>query len=375
MDPDARGLVQPGSGPGNEIEALSREMARMASIAAANERIWRHFSDIERTLFRTRDLSRLAEELLREVKARFELDQVILLLCHSDLRESFFPEVSSEGTALAEGNWILPFSVDICASFCQKNPRPVLIDSEDLREMLSLFPLAISSVQSGVFIPLSVHGILFGGLFLGSEDPERYRPNDATDLLEHLGIKIALCMDNCLAYEKVRAFGTTDSVTGLLNYFEIHAILEREFRRTRRKNLPLSILAIDLNFVHEHGPFNMANEVLKHSASLLQETLPTGETFLARYGSSEFLAVLPEVPGNEATEVVPYLTQMIRKSPFKHQNTVILIQAVMGVGSRQEGMSCPQDLLDMAYSDLHRKKITQTQCHHNPKMTHSTHLP
>ncbi len=367
MDLGDGGVVSPPSAPGNEVDTLIRQMAQMASTAASNERIWRHFADIERALFRTRDLNRLVEDLLREIRDRFELDQVVLLLCHPDLRESFFPELSNEGTSLARGNWILPFPSDICASFCQKNPRPVLADSEDLQELLSFFPKAFASVQSGVFIPLSVHGILFGGLLLGSGDPKRYQPNDATDLLEHLGIKIALCMDNCLAYDRVRNFGTTDTVTGLLNYFEIHSILEREFRRTRRKGTPLSVLAIDLNFVHEHGPFNMANEVLKHSASLLQAILPAEETFLARYGSSEFLAVLPGVPESEAAEVVPYLTQMIRKAPFKHQNTVILIQSVMGVGSSQEGMSCPQDLLDMAYSDLHRKKLSLTHTVHNSR--------
>ncbi len=344
-----------------EIDGLLLQMAHMASTAAFNERIWRQFADIERALFRTRDLGRLVEDLLREITLRFELDQVVLLLCHPEVCENFFPDLSPAGLALGEGNWLLPFPGDLDGAFDRKNPKPILMGSEGLQDILSHLPESVGSVQSGVLIPLSIHEILFGGLFLGSEDPARYQPQDATDLLEYLGIKIALCMDNCLAYERVRHFGTTDSVTGLLNYFEIHSILEREFRRARRTGSNLSVLAIDFNFVQEHGSCNVANEVLKHAAALLRETLPSGETYLARYGSSEFLAVLPDVPRDEVLEVVPYLTQVIRKAPFKHQNTVILIQPIMGVGSCEEHTSCHQDLLDMAYSDLYHKKLSQAQ--------------
>ncbi len=345
----------------NEIEKLHDIMAHMEFNAAANELIWRQFADVERILFRTRDLGNLVEELLKEIMLRFEIQQVVLFLCHSDLRESFFPEISREGLVIAEGNWIIPLAGDQCTPFHGEDARPILLQQEDMNELLSILPEAASSVRSGVLIPLTFHQILFGGLFLGSHDPARYRHGDATDLLEHLGIKIALCMDNCLAYERAKNFGTTDSVTGLLNYFEIHSILNREFRRTRRSKLPLSVLAIDLNFVHEYGPCSMADEVLTHSANILRETLPKNETYLARYGSSEFVAVLPEVPENEVREVIPYLTQMIRKSPFKHQNTVILIQPIMGVGSRHEDMTSHQELLDMAHSNLHKKKLSQTQ--------------
>ncbi len=344
----------------NEIKHLHNTMARMESYATANELIWRQFADIERVLFRTRDLGSLVEELLKEIMLRFELHQVVLFLCHPELRESFFPEISREGLAIAEGNWIIPLSGEQCVPFHGEDTGPVLLQREDLEEIVSILPQDSFNIQSGALIPLTFQQIFFGGLFLGSHDPIRYQYDDATDLLEHLGIKIALCMDNCLAYERAKNFGTTDSITGLLNYFEIHSILEREFRRTRRSDSPISVLVIDLDFVHEYGSCNMANDVLKHSANLLQETLPKNDTYLARYGNSEFLAVLPDVPETEVQEVIPYLTQMIRKTPFKLQNTVILIHPIMGVGSRREDTTNPKELLDMAHSDLHKKKLSRT---------------
>ena len=55
-----------------ENEALRKELAEVLANASENEKIWRHFAAVERILFRTRELDRLVEELLREIKERFQ---------------------------------------------------------------------------------------------------------------------------------------------------------------------------------------------------------------------------------------------------------------------------------------------------------------
>ena len=341
-----------------ENEALRAQLDRVVKTATDNEKIWRHFAEIEKILFRTRELDRLVEELLREIKGRFQPDRLILLICHPDILERFFPEISMDDDPLEEGTWLLPFPTEAGRTFCAGSSNPQVFSSENIGEFLELLPDEVSSVRSGVLVPLSIHQVFFGGLFLGSLDAGRYRPRDATDLLEQLGIKIALCMDNCLTYEKVRDFAIQDPLTGLLNFFQIHVVLEREFRRAKRSGSPLSAMMIDLNFVHEFdGDCKIGNEILRHAARLLQEVLPARECFLGRYGSDDFVVLLPNVDEDEAREVIPYLTQTIRKSPFKHQNAAVLIQAVIGVGAVGEKMERPRDLLDAAYADLVRRKM------------------
>lgn len=337
---------------------MRAQLARVVEAATDNEKIWRHFAEIEKILFRTRELDRLVEELLLEIKNRFQPDRLILLICHPDLLERFFPDISMDDDPLDEGTWLLPFPAEAGRNFCGRSAGPFVLSSEDVGELADLLPAEAAAIQSGVVIPLSIHQVFFGGLFLGSLDGGRYRPQDATDLLEQLGIKIALCMDNCLTYEKVKDFAIQDPLTGLLNFFQIHIVLEREFRRAKRSGSPLSAMMIDLNFVHEFdGDFRIGNEILKHAARLLQEVLPARECFLGRYGSDDFLVLLPNVEGDEAREVVPFLTRTIRKSPFKHQNAAVLIQSVIGVGSMEEGMERPRDLLDAAYTDLVHLKM------------------
>ncbi|NLI82381.1 MAG: DUF484 family protein [Deltaproteobacteria bacterium] len=340
-----------------ENEDLKKELRRVVETAAANERIWRQFTEIERILFRTRELGRMARELLQEIKARFQPDQAVLLVCHPEILERFFPDISSESEPVAEGAWILPIPREAADSLCGKSPKPSVPSPQEIQALLPFLPENAPAARSCVMVPLTIHEILFGFLILGSVDQDRYRPVDGTDLLEQLGLKIALCMDNCLTYERVKDYAVQDPVTGLLNFFQIRTLLERAFRKARRQGTPLSVLLISLRFLsnaQDHP--ELRNRVLKHAADLLTEILPRGETALGRYGGDEFLILLPDVTEREAGDAVPYLTHMLRKSPFVHANTAILIQACMGVGSLQDSMKQPEDLLDAASAGLFRAK-------------------
>lgn len=348
----------------SENEELRKELTRVMTTASANEAIWRHFAEIERILFRTRELDQLVEELLREIRVRFQTDQVALFLCNPDLLERFFPELSTESEPIDEDTWILPLPMDASQDLCGDPPRPFLLTPESIGGLRRLFPELAGAIRSGVFIPLCIHEILFGGLFLGSDDANHYQPEDGTDLLEQLGVKIALCMDNCLAYEKVKDFTLQEPLTGLLNIFQVRTVLEREFSNARRLNTPLSVLSIAFNFFNETSEHSqLANEIIKHAANVLRGILPQDESHIGRNGSAEFLVLLPGVQEEEAREVVPYLKKMILKSPFKHQNAVILIQATIGVGWLDDVMKRPQELLDAAYQELCSLRMSHAQTH------------
>jgi len=341
-----------------ENAELKAQLAQVVATASANEKIWRHFIEIERILFRTLQLDQLAEELLQEFKTRFQPDRVNLFLYHPDLVERFFPGISLESGPTGEGTWILPLPVETGHALLGDSPKPLLLTLENADFLAPFLPQAASPIRSGVVIPLGIHEFLYGGLLLGSLDADRYHPDAGTDLLEQLGIKIALCMENCLSYERVKDFAVHDPLTGLLNFFQIHTVLEREFRKALRLNTALSVMLIEPKFFHQFSDhFDLGNEVLKHVATLLHEILPQDEIVLGRYGSDEFLVLLPNVQKEETEEVLPYLSQTIRRSPFIHENTAILIQTLIGVGSLDEHTKRAQDIIDTAYRELCRLKM------------------
>jgi diguanylate cyclase (GGDEF)-like protein len=348
-----------------ENESLRRELAAVLANASENEKIWRQFTAVERLLFRMRELDRLAEELLREISIRFQTGVLVLYISHPEIQERMFQGDTESSNRIGKSSWVSPLDAEAVRGLFGKALKPVLFSA-----LGKGFPAALTSgkstprknrklkagkkavLASGALIPLNVNEVLFGALLLGSSDPDRYRPGDGTDLLERLGANIALSLDNCLTYEKVRDFSVTDQLTGLFNFFQIHSVLEREFRRARRSRNPLSVLVVDLNFVHDWEDFESGKELIKHAAGLLQEILPKEECYIGRYGSDEFLAVLPNIPEDEAREVIPYISSTMRKSPFKFGNTAILITAEIGVGTLDAKMACPQDLVDAAYAEL-----------------------
>jgi diguanylate cyclase (GGDEF)-like protein len=342
-----------------ENAELKANLAQVIATAAANEKIWRHFIEIERILFRTRQPEQLVEELLQEVKGRFQPDRVILFVCHPDLLERFFSEISVDSGPLGEGTWLLPLPMETGQGLLGVPAEPLLLTPDNSGMISPFLPEEASSIRSGVVIPLTVHELLFGGLLLGSLDADRYHPDAGTDLLEQLGNKIALSLENCLSYERVKDFAVLDPLTGLLNFFQIHTLLERAFRKARRLASPLSVMLIEPRFFHQFDDgSDVGNEVLRHVASLLKEILPEGESVVGRYGSDEFLVLLPNVQKEEAEEVIPYLKQTIRRSPFGYENTAILIETLIGVGTLQQDTKRAQDIIDTAYNELCKLKMS-----------------
>ncbi|MGC9965991.1 MAG: sensor domain-containing diguanylate cyclase [Syntrophobacteraceae bacterium] len=339
-----------------ENEALRKELAGVLANASENEKIWRHFAAVERLLFRTRELDRLVEELLREIKDRFLTGLLVLYLSHPEALERFFQGDHGSSLEIGANTWISPLDGEEARSLFGPALKPVLFSAggAGYLEMLSA---SRQTVRSGALIPLKIGEALFGALLLGSPDPERYRPEDGTDLLEQLGVNIALSMDNCLTYEKVRDFSVKDQLTGLYNFFQIHTILEKEFRKARRSGSALSVLLIDLNFLQDWEEFENGMEVLRHAARVLGGILPVDDCFTGRYGGDEFLIVLPGVLEEEAREVVPYISSTMRKSPYLDGNTAILITTAIGVGSLNEGTAGAQDLVDAAYGELCAVKL------------------
>ncbi len=337
--------------------ALRQELTAVLANALENERIWRHFAAIERVLFRTRDLERLVDELLREIKERFETGLLVLFLSHPEVLDRFFQGEPPMSRRTAPGTWISPLEAQAAQALFDPLLKPALFAAD--KGCPPLLAPCGATLRSGALIPMKIGEILFGALLLGSPDPARYDPSDGADFLEQLGINISLSIDNCLTYEKVKDFAVKDQLTGFLNFFQIHTILEREFRRARRSGNPLSVLVVDLNFVQDWDESGNGMGVLKHAAGLLEDILPADNCFMGRYGSDEFLIVLPGVPEEEAREVIPYISSTMRKSPYREGNTATIITTAIGVGAIDERATGAQELVDRACAELYALKMRQ----------------
>ena len=115
------------------------------------------------------------------------------------------------------------------------------------------------------------------------------------------------------ANQRLRRLVTIDALTGVANRRHFDRELERELRRSRRDERPLSLIFLDLDeFKRFNDTYGHArgDEILRSVARTLNETFRRAGDFVARYGGEEFAIVLP---GLDARRAVLYAERLRRR--------------------------------------------------------------
>ena len=155
--------------------------------------------------------------------------------------------------------------------------------------------------------------------------------------------------------EELRRLAVTDPLTGLYNRRQLSESLGREFERSRRHQLPLSVLICDVdhfkrfNDDHGHETGDLVLQMVAHhlTAALRGHDLP------CRYGGEEFLAMLPSTPPSGAYSVAERLRRDIAANQVKGLHITVSI----GVASYPEvAADTPEALIDAADRALYDAK-------------------
>lgn len=138
--------------------------------------------------------------------------------------------------------------------------------------------------------------------------------------------------------EELRVQATTDVLTGVFNRRCFFEVAEREFSKTRRHNLPLSLIVLDLdhfkqvNDVHGHL---VGDEVLAFVARFVEQMLRR-EDIVARIGGEEFAVLLPNTGHEAALDLAERIrTQLGEQALSGVWDGAVRITASMGVASQQ----------------------------------------
>ena len=105
------------------------------------------------------------------------------------------------------------------------------------------------------------------------------------------------------ANQRLKRLVAVDNLTGIANRRQFDRVLDREVRRARREQLPLSLIFLDLDefkrFNDTHGHAH-GDDVLRRVARTLDESFRRGGDLVARYGGEEFAVILPGVDAHRA---------------------------------------------------------------------------
>ncbi|MCS0615895.1 diguanylate cyclase [Massilia kyonggiensis] len=150
-------------------------------------------------------------------------------------------------------------------------------------------------------IPLVTHDELVGMLHL-----EGLETGLAHEEQERLAVtvaeQLALALGNARLRESLRRQSVLDPLTGLFNRRHFDAALKRELARARRKNVPVSLVLVDIDHfkrVNDDYGHAVGDAVLRTIAQQLRLGIREGD-IACRYGGEEMVLLLPECTAADA---------------------------------------------------------------------------
>ena len=118
------------------------------------------------------------------------------------------------------------------------------------------------------------------------------------------------------AADRLRAFATTDPLTGLSNRRHFHERVVTELERARRYGSPLSLLLVDvdrLKQINDQGGHGAGDAALRRVAAALSASC-RGTDLVGRWGGDEFTVLTPGITAGEAVALGARIRKVLREA-------------------------------------------------------------
>jgi diguanylate cyclase (GGDEF)-like protein len=158
-----------------------------------------------------------------------------------------------------------------------------------------------------------------------------------------------------------------DGLTGVYNRRYFDQQLLREWARSSRSGMPLSLIILDVDFFkrfNDHYGHQAGDDCLRQIADLLKNGLRRVTDMVARYGGEEFVCLLPDTPLDQAMEIARHLQSLVRSRAIAHQDSDVdqVVTISLGVACGIGNSGDAQVLLALADLQLYNAKNSGRGC-------------
>ncbi len=329
-----------------------------------NEIITRKFHETEISILTILNFQDFIEKLLSEISSNFSVPYTWVSIIEESLISKYLHNIQNSkllqtSTAFLSKNEF---------SEITRNRLKPLLANKNIERFKALIPEASEyNIGSIAIAPITLDGEIVGSFNQADQNIFRFEPGIDTSLLEQLALKVSLCLSNVTAHEQLKYLAFHDPLTGLLNRGVMERILEREFQRSKRYHIDLTVLFLDLddfksindNFGHDNGDL-----ALCHTAKCLN-TLKRDSDIVARFAGDEFVVILPSTNITQAESYTNRVKQKLASEPLYSGTTPFYVQLSHGISSIfEKGMESSAILLKNADKKLYKAK--QNKYNQNP---------
>jgi diguanylate cyclase (GGDEF)-like protein/PAS domain S-box-containing protein len=212
-------------------------------------------------------------------------------------------------------------------------------------------------VRSYAGAPIIIKERLVGFINLIGLTPGFYQPEHAARL-QVFADQAAIAIENARLYAEVQRLATVDEVTGIFNRRRLFELGHRELERSRRYQLPLAAILLDIDHfkkINDTYGHNTGDRVLAGIASLISRNI-RGIDLFGRYGGEEFVVLLPQTDRQCGLEVAERLRSLVADLLFKTNRGTISVTISLGVALITEGIPSLATLIDRADQAMYSAK-------------------
>ncbi len=241
--------------------------------------------------------------------------------------------------------------------------KPVLVTDLRMAGRMAAPPERRYKTNSFISYPIMIGGRKVGVLNVTDKSGGGAYDEVDLSLLEIIGPQVALALERAEWQERATEFqlmSITDSLTGLPNRRYLEERLAEELNRSKRYDLPMSFLMIDIDDFKAYNDKNghQAGDVaLQITAHCLKGALRAADV-ASRYGGEEFCILLPQTAVAEAGVIADRIRQRVSTTEFPHGKAQPLGQVTISVGvsTFTKNIDSPENVIAAADRALYQAK-------------------
>ncbi len=301
-----------------ELEDLRTRLRRLRDEALENEKRLKRAQERQLELLAAETLPELFAVVTQGLAASYQLDAVTLVL--ED------PQHEVRHLMLGTGDHPDDFpGVQFVDALSVLAPQLAALHRPWLGKFVRpdhglLFPAGVQKdLQSLALLPLRRHARTAGVLCFGSRDAERFTHRYGTDILQHLGSVVAVCVENAANRARVLKSGLADYLTGWHTRRYLHARLREELARAQRHGGHVSCVMIDVDWFKQindtYGHLG-GDEAIREIAQRIEAQIRASDT-AARFGGDEFSLLLPDTTLGDAARLAERIRAAVTATPVE----------------------------------------------------------